>query len=356
MNTNTQELMSAESALVKFASVYRLDCSLSSDICLQGLSGDAGFRRYFRTNTAPSLIAVDSPPERENSLAYVRTSLLFRDLGVRVPKIIAVDFAQGFLMVEDLGTDLLQDRLPGQDPNQLYALAMEQLMLIQSCDQPPAFLPDYDDELLMKEMDLFREWFLQKLLGVTLDSERLDQLKRLFDFLREEAQSQPRTLVHRDYHARNLMCLDGGDLAVIDFQDAVWGPITYDLVSLGRDCYVRWSEQRLNSFVENCADRLQEQGRLSADQRPVFRRWFDLMGLQRHIKVLGIFARLHLRDGKSGYLPDLPLVLRYTLEVMSQYEECSEIADWMISEVVPQCVDQPWYSDWQSAGSETEIA
>lgn len=356
MKTNTETMVSAESGLGKFASAYFPDCPQTVGMSLQSLSGDAGFRRYFRTNTAPPMIAVDSPPDRENNLAYVRTSLLLSSLGVRVPRIVAVDFARGFLLVEDLGEDLLQNQLSRQNPDHLYRLAMDQLMLIQSCEKQPWFLPEYDDALLMSEMDLFNQWFLQALLGITLDQKQSDRLQQLFDLLIQEAQSQPKVLVHRDYHARNLMCLEQGGLAVIDFQDAVWGPITYDLASIGRDCYLRWSEQRLDTFVNNSADQLKERGLLDQEQKPLFRRWFDLMGLQRHIKVLGIFARLHLRDGKAGYLQDLPLVLRYAIEVMREFDECSEIAAWMTSEVVPECEKQPWYSDWQRAGSESEIS
>lgn len=325
----------------------------------QALSGDAGFRRYYRIGEAGSsstVIAVDSPPEKERNLAYVQTSLLLAELGVRVPKILAVDFNRGYFVIEDLGDELLQYWLENEDSEDGYQKALEQLQRIQDCKSQPGFVPDYDREQLMTEMSLFVTWFVTKLLGTELDQGASERIQNLFEFLVQEALQQPRVLVHRDFHARNLMLLQNGDLAVIDFQDAIWGPITYDLVSLGRDCYLRWSPDRLDTFIDGCADELLSSGKITAEQRPKFRRWFDLMGLQRHIKVLGIFARLYLRDGKPGYLKDLPLVLRYTLEVMHQYEECNELAEWISNELIPLCEEHDWYQDWQAAGTETELA
>lgn len=323
---------------------------------LRPLSGDAGFRRYFRADASPSAIAVDSPPDKESNLEYVRTNLLLSDLGVRVPKMLAVDFSSGYFLLEDLGKDHLLDQLSESGADGLYRSAMEQLSRIQACERQPAYIPDYDRHLLLSEMNLFREWFMEKLLGVNLDADRNQSLSKLFEILAQEALAQPRVLVHRDYHSRNLMCTGAGDIAVIDFQDAVWGPVTYDLVSLARDCYVRLSPARVDDFVGTFAERLLAKGKINAGQHSEFRRWFDLMGLQRHLKVLGIFARLHLRDGKSGYLNDLPLVLRYTLEVMSQYADSAEIASWIVAEVIPLCEKQSWYSDWSSAGVETELS
>lgn len=320
------------------------------------LSGDAGFRRYFRAGGTATVIAANSPPTKEQNLAYVKISRLLAELGVRVPTIFAVDFGQGYFVLEDLGDGLLQDQLSRNDTQSVYTKAMEQLGLIQSCAAQPDFIPAYDRQMLVDEMALFVTWFAEKLLGATIDQHRKARIQDLFEFLAEQALQQPKTLVHRDFHARNLMTLQNGELAVIDFQDAVWGPITYDLASLGRDCYVRWSRDRLDTFVEQSADQLLSAGQINTAQRAEFRQWFDLMGLQRHIKVLGIFSRLSLRDGKHRYLRDLPLVLRYTLEVMEQYDACKEMADWMTDELIPVCVDQDWYSDWQTAGSESELA
>jgi len=320
------------------------------------LSGDAGFRRYFRVGDRSTVIAANSPPTKERNLAFVQVNILLAKLGVRVPKIFAVDLRKGYFVLEDLGDGLLQNQLSGDKIQNLYMKAIEQLRLIQNCALQPDFVPSYDQQMLTAEMDLFVTWFAEKLLGVTISQSRKARIQDLFEFLVQEALRQPKVLVHRDFHARNLMTLQNGELAVIDFQDAVWGPITYDLASLGRDCYVRWSPDRLDAFVEQNADQLLSAGQITAAQRTEFRRWFDLMGLQRHIKVLGIFSRLYLRDGKPGYLQDLPLVLRYTLEVMSQYDACKEMADWITDELIPLCADQDWYSDWQTAGSESELA
>lgn len=327
---------------------------MSSDC--RALSGDAGFRQYYRVGDSPAVIAVDSPPKKERNRAYVQTNLLLSDLGVCVPKIFAVDFNRGYFVLEDLGSTHLQARLSEEGSQRNCQKALEQLTIIQSCVSQPDFVPDYDRALLMAEMNLFITWFVEKLLGKELDKGNRANILNLFEFLVAEALEQPRVLVHRDFHSRNLMIRENGDLAVIDFQDAVWGPITYDLVSLGRDCYLRWSSAQLDAFVEQSADRMMNAGQITAPQRVKFRRWFDLMGLQRHLKVLGIFARLYLRDGKPGYLQDLPLVLRYTLEVLSQYEDCADMATWISEELIPLCAKQDWYRDWQTAGSETELA
>ena len=324
-------------------------------LSIKPLSGDAGFRRYFRVDSITSAILVDSPPKKENNIEYVRTNLLLHSLGVRVPKIYAVDFNSGYFLLEDLGTDHLMDGLKEQTPDDLYRLALKQLDLIQRCDKKPYYIPEYDRSLLLSEMALCSEWFLQKLLGINLDSGRLQVLSDLFESLAQEALMQPKVLVHRDYHSRNLMLLNNDSLAVIDFQDAVWGPITYDLVSLARDCYVRWPSQRVDACVDSYADELLNRGEINTSQHQQFRRWFDLMGLQRHIKVLGIFSRLHLRDAKSNYLKDLPLVLRYTLDVLKQYNEFSDFALWMSMEVIPLCEKQSWYDNWQNAGADSEL-
>jgi aminoglycoside/choline kinase family phosphotransferase len=194
-------------------------------------------------------------------------------------------------------------------------------------------------------MALFSQWFVGELMGIELDQGEKNLLNSLFDELTRSALAQPQVVVHRDYHSRNLMLLEDKTLGVIDFQDAVYGPITYDLVSLLRDCYVRWPADSMRSRA--LAYKVLTCNHISDQQ---FLTWFDLMGLQRHIKVMGIFSRLALRDGKQGYLHDLPLVIRYSLEVAKDYPQSRAFYDWFLQRVEPQLSNQPWYRDWHTAG------
>jgi aminoglycoside/choline kinase family phosphotransferase len=200
-------------------------------------------------------------------------------------------------------------------------------------------------------MQLFPDWFVRELLGHEAVAPVTALLENMFVLLEESALQQPQVLVHRDYHVRNLMVSDPSP-GVIDFQDAIWGPITYDLVSLLRDCYVRRPPSSLDQQLEQYRQALLRAGLLTVDDAEQFRKWFDWMGLQRHIKVLGIFARLAFRDGKQQYLDDLPLVIRYTLEVASRYEEFADFCQWFETKALPQITEKPWYRDWQVAGDE----
>ena len=298
---------------------------------------------------------VNSPPDKERNLEYVQINDFLARQNVRVPHMHAVSFEQGTLVLEDLGQQLLQDCLTSETADQLYTEALEMLHQIQITSERPGWLDDYSQEYLLEEMQLFPDWFVQQLLGKQLDSKTEAMIARAFNFLTEEVSRQPRVFVHRDFHCRNLMVLPDQKLAVIDFQDAVWGPITYDLVSLCKDCYLRWPEQRVRERVNAYADRLLNDGLLTGEQHAGFGRDVDLMGLQRHIKVLGIFARLHLRDGKSGYLKDLPLVLGYTLQTLEKYPELDELHAWVLDQLVPMASRQDWYQDWQTAGNYLEF-
>lgn len=328
---------------------------LSQQSTLTAASGDAGFRHYLRLNSEPSLLAVYAPPAQENNLDFVRKAEVLRRHGLRVPDIHAVDFERGFLLIEDLGRLHCLDLLNDHSFAPLYDLADHVLLNLQSIPADETLFPAYDEALLQMELRLFPEWFLEGLLGLSLDREGralFDQLER---FLIESALEQPTVLVHRDYHGRNLMVLtDAADqpetLGVIDFQDAVRGPVTYDVVSLYRDCYIRWPQERVTERAELYRSRAIAAGVIPPVEPVQFQRWFDLMGLHRHIKVLGVFARLWLRDGKSRYLADLPLVMRYTLEVAQRYEALNEFAAWFEREVVPRAVNCSWYRPWQTAG------
>ena len=317
------------------------------DLTLTALTGDAGFRRYYRLNCQPSLLAVNAPPAKENNPAYVKVSQLLAAQGVRTPKIHAVNFAEGFLLIEDFGSQLLRPVLNAQSVEGYYRQAMNEIGKIQQMRAAETQLPRYDAAYLNLEMSLFPEWFIGRLLNVALSEAEKTLLDTIFAMLVESALAQPQRAVHRDFHCRNLMLLENGELGVIDFQDAMYGAATYDLVSLLKDCYVRWPVTLVEQLA--LAFRDADEAMQSVNDAD-FLRWFDLMGLQRHIKVLGIFARLWLRDGKAGYLKDLPLVLRYTLEVTARYPELAAFDSWLREKLVPLLPAQPWYSDYQTAG------
>lgn len=310
----------------------------------QPLAGDAGFRRYFRLASEPPLLAVYSPPTTEPNALFLKLAAHLRQHGVLAPAVAAVDLDRGFLLIEDLGPTLLREVLDNDSVEGLYAEAMNCLLHLQQCPTQPLELPAYDRSRLRQEMNLFIEWFVPRLLGHTLDEGELTMLGTWFRRLEDSALEQPQVLVHRDYHSRNLVYRNGSPPGVIDFQDAVSGPITYDLVSLLRDCYVRWPEASVRRWALCYADIATQTGILPPVSEERFLRWFDWMGLQRHIKVLGIFARLSLRDGKHGYLGDLPLVVHYTLDVARRYDEGDEFVAWFERVLMPLVRQQSWWS------------
>lgn len=317
-------------------------------VTLQPLSGDAGFRRYFRVaESQPPVMAVYAPPATENSALYLAVSRLLAGGGVRVPAVLATDLQRGFLLVEDCGDQLLLAALNGSSVDVLYPQAMDMLLALQATAVPQDMLPFYDGQRLWDEMALFPTWFVQGLLDQPFGRNEQALLDDCFDWLVHSALEQPQVLVHRDFHARNLMLHAHSqlpaELVTIDFQDAVVGPITYDLVSLLRDCYVRWQPEQVDKWALAYRKQLIQQGRQAGISEKQFLTWFDLMGLQRHIKVLGIFARLWLRDGKAGYLNDLPLVLHYTVAVAAKYPQAAHFVEWMEERVLPACRRQPWW-------------
>ena len=322
-----------------------------AELNLNPVSGDAGFREYFRINSIPPLVVAHAPPAHENNEGFVAISLNLAAAGVHTPRIYAVDYQAGYILQEDLGDRLYQRQLNGQTVSRLYAKAENVLLRMQLARPDEAIYPSYDASRLRAEMLLFPRWFVEQLLGRRLADSETAMLDELFTFLITLALEQPRVVVHRDFHSRNLFDLPGDDVGVIDFQDAVIGPCTYDLVSLLRDCYVRWPESLVRERVSNYYHQARTVGVLNADiDEQRFQRWFDLMGLQRHIKVLGIFARLYLRDGKAGYLNDLPLVLRYALEVARRHDETARFYDWFAAVLEPLLPEQAWYRDWRTAG------
>jgi len=314
-------------------------------LTLDPLDGDAGFRRYYRLNTIPTLIAVDSPPLQEDNPAYVSVSLALLSAGIKRPQIHAVDFTQGFLLLEDFGMQLLQSFLESGELNDSYDQAESILFSIQKMTFNPAIFPVYDRGRLKGELDLFSSWFVTELLGVAMGAQAKVILENLTDALVENALCQPQVVVHRDYHSRNLMVLSDGQMGVIDFQDAVFGPITYDLVSLLKDCYHCLPRRMIASRALNYKRRLEADALMESVDDQMFLRWFDLMGLQRHIKVMGIFARLALRDGKHRYLQNLPLVIAYVLDVSDRYPETKEFSQWFDVSIATALPEQKWYKE-----------
>jgi len=320
---------------------------------LVSLGSDAGFRRYFRYQTPSQWLAVDAPPATEDSTQFIAIAHFMEQQGVRSPRITAADTTQGFLLIEDFGDRLFFRALTNQNADELYQQAMNSLLKLHRSRDDSALIPRYDRALLRRELELFSEWFAGKLLGHPLNASEQKLLNELFIQLEDKALAQPQTFVHRDYHSRNLMLLDDGALGVIDFQGALWGGVTYDLVSLLRDCYLRWPVAQVTIWALDYRQQAITAGIIPTVSEDDFLRWFDWLGLQRHIKVLGIFARLSLRDGKNGYLNDLPLVIRYTLEVADQYAELRPFADWFKHTLLPLAQQQAWYRDYQTAGSQT---
>jgi len=303
-------------------------------------SVDASFRRYFRvTRGADTYVAMDAPPDKENVEPFVRVARLLLGMGLNAPLILAQDVRRGFLLLSDLGTRQYLDELKDGAEERLYADALGALATMQTAGAAPAReLPPYNHDLLMREMELMPQWFLREHLGLTISAAERSMLDRLFQNLAQSALSQPQTFVHRDYHSRNLLLTDFDNPGILDFQDAVCGAVTYDLVSLLKDCYIAWPAPRVRGWVMRYREQLLAKGfafKLSASE---FIRGFDLMGLQRHIKVLGIFARLKLRDGKSNYLKDLPRVLDYTREAAGEYPETAEFSEFIAKRIDPEFI------------------
>lgn len=285
---------------------------------LEPASADASFRSYWRGLSAGvSQIVMDAPPGQEDIEPWLDIAGRLRRAGLNAPEVRALDRAQGFILMSDLGNQPLLSALNETSVEALYGAALDALFALQTRGDASG-LPGYDEARLVAEMELMPTWFLQRHLGFTPECEQWDIIESAFRALADNALAQPKVLVHRDFHSRNLMVCQPA-LGVIDFQDAVRGPITYDLASLLRDCYIAWPQERIYGWLEAYRQRLAEAGLIAVDGAR-FRRWFDLMGVQRHIKVLGIFCRLNYRDGKPGYLADLPLVWRYVREVGSEYD------------------------------------
>ena len=289
---------------------------------LRPASADASFRRYFRVDTqsGQSLIVMDAPPPQEDVRPFVKVAELFSATGVSVPTILAQDTERGFLLLSDLGSTTYLQQLNPDTAHKLYLDAIDALIQLQ-VQSRAGVLPAYDRELLHRELMLFPDWYVTRHLKATMSDAQSADLKRVFDLLLANNLAQAQVYVHRDYHSRNLMVMDKGNPGILDFQDAVFGPITYDLVSLLRDAYIQWDEELVLDWTIRYWERARKAGLPVSHDVDAFYRDFEFMGLQRHLKVLGIFARLHHRDGKDGYLNDIPLVMDYTRKTAYRYKE-----------------------------------
>lgn len=307
-----------------------------ADFAMAPASSDASFRRYYRVEyNGSSVIVMDAPPSHEDCAPFVRIAKHFRNLGLNVPQILEEDLAQGFLLLNDLGSTPYLKVLNDNSVSKLYADALQALHLLHDSGQQGHDLPDYSEEKLHQEMSLFDEWFLGRHLGLALSDDEQPWLQGLYAKLAQSALEQPQVVVHRDYHSRNLMFLEENNPGVIDFQDAVMGPISYDLVSLFRDCYIHWPQGQVEAWLQQYGQELRASSIIDGQGQKQLLRWFDLMGVQRHFKAIGIFARLNYRDHKPEYLNDIPRTLAYVYYVCQKYGELKDMGKFIKERIHP---------------------
>ncbi|SMN11330.1 COG3178: Predicted phosphotransferase related to Ser/Thr protein kinases [uncultured Candidatus Thioglobus sp.] len=305
---------------------------------LQRIAGDASFRQYFRlTQNNQTFIVMDAPPEQEDCKPFINITKRLLQAQINVPKIMAQNLPKGFLLLSDLGNIHYFDQLKQADitpehATALYGNAINVLLKLHERLNTKG-LPLYNKKLLIQEMDLFKHWLLQEYIGIALTKQIQNILDTIFNLLAHEALSQPQIFVHRDYHSRNLIWNKSGDPGVLDFQDAVAGPITYDLVSLLKDCYIKWPKQQIQQWANDYFMQIAKYHTNIEQEK--FMRWFNLMGVQRHLKASGIFARLHLRDHKSHYLQEIPRTLSYIIDLGNDYPELEELIQYIQNQVIP---------------------
>ena len=305
---------------------------------LVAMTNDASFRRYFRFHLhGVSHIAMDAPPDKENCTPFIDVAQRLRASGLNAPQIIAQNLEQGFLLLSDLGSQLYLPALTETQVETLYQDAIDALILMQTRTSSE-HLPLYDERLLHNEMALFTDWLLDKHLHIPLSSNEFTAIRACFTLLSDSARSQPQVFVHRDYHSRNLMVVPDHNPGILDFQDAVKGPLTYDLVSLLRDCYIAWPTERVMWWAKDYFQKAQHAHLFPQEVNETqFLQWFDWMGIQRHLKASGIFARLYRRDGKPGYLKDIPRTLNYIVQVSQNYPQLGELHALVRERVLPAC-------------------
>lgn len=299
---------------------------------IRALAGDASFRRYFRVITNHcTYVAMDAPPQLENCKPFVMIANAFASASVRFPEIISLDLEKGFLLLSDFGDQQLLPILNADSADALYRSAMDVLLVMQRCEViENDTLLHFDDAQYWREFDIFFTWYLQKHQKKKVSSDDEQELKYYYQLLIDSAHAQPSVFVHRDYHSRNIMLCEDGGLGILDFQDALWGPVTYDLVSLLRDCYIAWSPSQIELWVGYFYEKYSYQHPQCSADFSTFLKWFDWMGLQRHLKCLGIFSRLNYRDQKSGYLQDIPRVFDYAMMVCEKYSELNGLKKFLV--------------------------
>jgi len=309
----------------------------------QPASGDASFRRYFRLRSAQgSVIAMDAPPEQEDSKPFVRIAGYLEAMQLNAPRILEANLDDGFLLLTDLGSNQYLETLQ-DDPSaaaQLYEDALAALTLLQKRGAVyQSSLPPYDVELLEFELSLFWDWLCKKHLHIDFDDSDEISWRQVCGLLVNNALDQPQVFVHRDYHSRNLMVDERDNPGILDFQDAVEGPLTYDLVSLLKDCYIQWPQQQVTDWALSFYAVSDASIQQRVDQQQ-FLHYLELMGVQRHLKAAGIFARLNHRDGKPGYMTDIPRTLSYIVELGPRYEELTFLVDLINERCLPALQDQ----------------
>lgn len=313
-------------------------------VSIESASSDASTRSYWRVRVdagSASSILMDASAAAQGIESWLDVQQRLRAANVHVPEVLGSDSQAGFVLMSDLGDQTYLDRLDTNCVDAMYEDALDVLQRMQNTADATN-LPLYDAPRLRQEFELMQPWFLERHLGASLDDDQRGILNTAAEALIAEAIAQPQCFVHRDFHSRNLMFLASDNPGVLDFQDAVYGPISYDLASLLRDCYISWEDARVYAWVDAYAEHLRRNGALDAGiGTGQFRRWFDWIGLQRHIKVLGIFCRLHYRDGKSGYLAELPRVLAYVIATCKRYPEFTSLAVFLASAVAGRELAQP---------------
>ncbi len=319
-----------QSLLVWLQGVFGTD-----DFTCEAASADASFRRYFRVVLkGDSYVVMDAPPAKEDCRPFILIAQLLREQSINAPVIFHQSLELGFLVLTDFGADCYLDKLHSKTASPYYEDAVQALHKMHQLNVAELTLPAYDAILLQQEMDLFKDWFLVEFLGLKLSEVEQNDLQRIQQNLAGSALEQPQVFVHRDYHSRNLMLCGQDNPGVIDFQDAVIGPLSYDLVSLYRDCYIEWPDEKIYAWLDRFLQQRVGAGCDDAFDTKCFYQWFDWMGVQRHMKAIGIFCRLLLRDGKSGYLKDIPRTLAYVSNICRKYDELTPLAELLDSHSV----------------------
>ncbi len=307
----------------------------TTSLDIHAMPGDASFRRYFRVkHGAKSYVAMDAPPAQENNCRqFIAIANALRAKGLHTPDIIARDLEQGFLLLSDLGSHVYLKTLNASNAEELYGRALDALAILQSCRTVEDWkVPLFTADLMYQELQLFKEWFLLRHLNLELSQQTEKMLAEFFDFLAKSAAEQPQVFMHRDYQSANLMALPDKQVGILDFQDAFIGPVTYDLVSLLRDCYIAWPDDLVKKRVLQYKQKLTDMSSVGDYE---FLRWFDLMGLQRHLKAILTFSRKFHRDHNANYLQHIPRTLAYIAAVLPQYVECEAFNAFLNTTILP---------------------